>query len=232
MDRGARHVVASRGGNRHTAWRHTAFLDFFGGFPNAPNGLNSPWRKSYVYLRFRSYFRTGRWPDLFPSVSLPLSPYPYPSPIPPIVLATWLLSRSLTSPFITLCLLLYLCSTSTTRARSPYLPCAVFSSLSRSYSSLRPSSFSFPSPSRLPIFIFLSTRSFIRARFLRTRRLSFIHSTSLSFFGSRSCIYSLSFSLFPFLSATASCFAQPTNLSAFRVAPYTCQASRNCETTL
>lgn len=46
----------------------------------AERPVRPPWRKSYVYLRFRSYFRTGHRPGLFPflspflALSRPLAP--------------------------------------------------------------------------------------------------------------------------------------------------------------
>jgi len=81
-----------------------------------------------------------------------------------------------------------------------------------------------------PIFIFLSTRSFIRARSFPSHPPSLIYPFNLSVFLR---LYDRT-SIPPFLSLFFSVFrlAQPTNLSAFRVALYTCQVSRNCETIL
>lgn len=169
--------------------RHTAFLDFFGGFPNAPNGLNSPRRKSYVYLRFRSYFRTGRWPDH----SVPLSPFLCVSSLSFLRLRLIALlydfcpARSLVSSFITPCLLLCL-SLLPRLALAPFplapppprfqvIPCFSPFVLSSSFSSFS-GDFIPPSSSS-----YLRARLFALARSLRTRRLPFIHSISLSFFG-------------------------------------------------
>lgn len=81
-----------------------------------------------------------------------------------------------------------------------------------------------------PIFIFLSTRSFIRARSFPSHPPSPIYPFNLSVFLR---LYDRT-SIPPFFSLffSVSRLAQPTNLSAFRVALYTCQVSRNCETTL
>lgn len=92
MDREAWHVVvASREGNRHDAERRSwiSLADFqtrrISRTPSllpSPNPSNTPSRrKSYVYLRFWSYFRAGRRPPLslliihFLSLSLFLSTF-------------------------------------------------------------------------------------------------------------------------------------------------------------
>lgn len=112
MDRGARHVVASRGGNRHGVAAH--------GVPGFLWRISK--RAERPELAPEEKLRLPKVSILFPygsvtrslSLSLPLCIFLSLTPI-----ATWLLSRSLTSPFITLCLLLYLCSTSAARA----MPC-------------------------------------------------------------------------------------------------------------
>lgn len=139
-------------------------------------------------------------------------------------------ARSLVSSFITLCLLL--CLSLLPRLALASFPLAppppqVF----KLFLASRPSSF--PPPPReilfpqlhLPIYALVYSRSLVP--FAPAVSHLSIQSLCLSS-AVRSYIYSPFFSLF----FSVSRLAQPTNLSAFRVALYTCQVSRNCETTL
>lgn len=201
MDRKARHVVASRGGNRRRAAAHNVpgFLWRISKRAERPElspeeKLRLP--KVSILFPYGSLTRSLSLPRLLrASLSLSLS-----FPFSPSLFLLRSLSRDVISLSLAHITLHHsLSPTLSFTFAAPYLARAVFSLSSVSKLFLASPfvlPFLFLERFYLPIFIFLSARSFIRARSLRARRLSFIHSISLSFFDSRSRICSSSFSLF------------------------------------